>query len=148
MDTTATLQKGRLVRPLALIVALASLALAASAIAQPAFAGDSYQVPLHEAHQGADSSTFSPDNDCGDYTTGVVWHFILNQYSGDAAELFDPTDASAIAAALTRLLDDPERRAELVARGHERWKAFSWERAAAETLEVYERALGAESRSR
>ena len=87
MDTTATLQKGRLVRPLALIVALASLALAASAIAQPAFAGDSYQVPLHEAHQGADSSTFSPDNDCGDYTTGVVWHFILNQYSGDAAEL-------------------------------------------------------------
>jgi glycosyltransferase involved in cell wall biosynthesis len=67
---------------------------------------------------------------------------------GDAAELFDPTDARAIAAALTRLLDDPERRAELVARGSERWKAFSWERAAEETLAVYERALGAESRSR
>jgi glycosyltransferase involved in cell wall biosynthesis len=72
----------------------------------------------------------------------------MPEVAGDAAELFDPTDAGAIAAALTRLLDDPARRAELVARGHERWKAFSWERAAAETLEVYERALGAESRSR
>ena len=72
----------------------------------------------------------------------------MPEVAGDAAELFDPTDANAIAAALTRLLDDPERRAELVARGHERWKAFSWERAAVETLEVYERALGAESRSR
>jgi glycosyltransferase involved in cell wall biosynthesis len=65
----------------------------------------------------------------------------MPEVAGDAAELFDPTDTSAIAAALTRLLDDPERRAELVARGHERWKAFSWERAAEETLAVYERAL-------
>jgi glycosyltransferase involved in cell wall biosynthesis len=65
----------------------------------------------------------------------------MPEVAGDAAELFDPADPDAIAAALTRLLDDPERRAELVARGHERWKAFSWERAAEETLEVYERAL-------
>jgi glycosyltransferase involved in cell wall biosynthesis len=72
----------------------------------------------------------------------------MPEVAGDAAELFDPTDTSAIAAAVTRLLDDPARREELVARGSERWKAFSWERAAEETLAVYERARGAESRSR
>jgi glycosyltransferase involved in cell wall biosynthesis len=65
----------------------------------------------------------------------------MPEVAGDAAELFDPADVHAIAATVARLLDDPERRAELIARGHERWKAFSWERAASETLAVYERAL-------
>ena len=72
----------------------------------------------------------------------------MPEVAGDAAELFDPTDPPEIAAALTRLLGDPAHRDELVARGRERWKAFSWERAAAETLEVYERALGASRSSR
>ena len=69
----------------------------------------------------------------------------MPEVAGDAAELFDPTDPAAITAALSRLLGDPLRREELVARGSERWKAFSWERAAEETLAVYERALGASS---
>jgi len=69
----------------------------------------------------------------------------MPEVAGDAAELFDPTDPAAIAAALSRLLGDPVRREELVVRGSERWKAFSWERAAEETLAVYERALGASS---
>jgi glycosyltransferase involved in cell wall biosynthesis len=69
----------------------------------------------------------------------------MPEVAGDAAELFDPTDPAAIAAALSRLLGDPARRDELVARGGERWRAFSWERAAGETLAVYERALGASS---
>jgi glycosyltransferase involved in cell wall biosynthesis len=72
----------------------------------------------------------------------------MPEVAGDAAELFDPAEPDAIAAALTRLLDDPVRREQLVARGHERWKAFSWERAAEETLDVYERALDADSGSR
>ncbi len=72
----------------------------------------------------------------------------MPEVAGDAAELFDPTDPHAIAAALTLLLDDPARRAELIARGRERWKAFSWERAAKQTLGVYERALGADNNSR
>jgi glycosyltransferase involved in cell wall biosynthesis len=72
----------------------------------------------------------------------------MPEVAGDAAELFDPYDANAIAAAIARLLTDPARREELVARGQERWKAFSWERVAAETLDVYDRALGADSRSR
>jgi glycosyltransferase involved in cell wall biosynthesis len=65
----------------------------------------------------------------------------MPEIAGGAAELFDPTDPRAIAAAIDRLLEDPARRNELVARGRERWGEFSWERAAAETLAVYERAL-------
>jgi glycosyltransferase involved in cell wall biosynthesis len=72
----------------------------------------------------------------------------MPEVAGDAAELFDPYDVGAIEAAIARLLHDPGRRAELVARGRERWRGFSWERSAEETLEVYERALGADSRSR
>jgi len=70
------------------LVALAAIALSLAAIARPAFAGETYEVWLQESQQGSDSSTFSEDEDCGDYTSGVVWHFILNQYSGgDTAHL-------------------------------------------------------------
>lgn len=44
------------------------------------------KVDLHQAHQGADSSTFTPDiaGDNGGITTpGVVWHFILNGLDKD-----------------------------------------------------------------
>jgi glycosyltransferase involved in cell wall biosynthesis len=66
----------------------------------------------------------------------------LPEVAGDAAELFDPMDLSAIAAAIARLLDDPAHAATLVARGHERAAAFTWERCAAGVLASYERALG------
>jgi glycosyltransferase involved in cell wall biosynthesis len=65
----------------------------------------------------------------------------LPEVAGDAAELFDPRDPAAIAAAIRTLLNDAERRAELVRRGHERYPLFTWERAARETQAVYERAL-------
>jgi glycosyltransferase involved in cell wall biosynthesis len=69
----------------------------------------------------------------------------LAEVAGDAAELFDPYDVDAIAAAVRRLLEHPEHSAELVARGHARCLQFTWERAADETLESYARALGAGS---
>ena len=61
---------------------LAALGLVA-AMAMPVAA--SSQVLLHEPHKGTDSSDAASfeDDDCGDFTTGVVWHFILNQYDGD-----------------------------------------------------------------
>lgn len=64
------------------------------------------------------------------------------EVAGDAAELFDPYDVAAIAAALGRLLDDETRRAELVAAGHERVRHFTWERSAEHVFAVYDRALG------
>jgi glycosyltransferase involved in cell wall biosynthesis len=65
----------------------------------------------------------------------------LPEVAGDAAELFDPRDPAAIAAAIERLLDDPARRSELVARGRARPAEFTWERAARGTLESYRRAI-------
>jgi glycosyltransferase involved in cell wall biosynthesis len=49
---------------------------------------------------------------------------------GDAGLLFDPTDAGAIAAAIARLLIDRGLRERLVARGLERARGFTWDRAA------------------
>jgi hypothetical protein len=94
MHSSTDARTSRLVRPLALVAALAALGLALSVIARPAFAGVTYQVPLHEAHQGANSETFQEDEDCGEFSTGVVWHFVLNQYSGNAAELFAEFDSA------------------------------------------------------
>jgi glycosyltransferase involved in cell wall biosynthesis len=64
----------------------------------------------------------------------------LPEVTGDAAELFDPRDTRAMATAIRRVLDDRERAAELVARGRERVKAFTWERCARGIWAVYEKA--------
>ena len=65
----------------------------------------------------------------------------LPEVAGDAAALFDPRDVGSVTSALQRLLGDPALREQLVARGHERASAFTWERAAEATLASYERAL-------
>jgi glycosyltransferase involved in cell wall biosynthesis len=65
----------------------------------------------------------------------------LPEVAGGAAVLFDPTDVAAIADALGRISREPALRSELRARGLERAAAFSWRRAAEETLDVYRRAL-------
>jgi alpha-1,3-rhamnosyl/mannosyltransferase len=61
----------------------------------------------------------------------------LPEVAGDAAEYFDPYDVESIAAALRRLLANPERRAELIALGLERCRRFTWEDTARRTLAVY-----------
>ncbi len=60
----------------------------------------------------------------------------LAEVAGDAAEIFDPYDERAIAASIERLLEDRERREELVVRGRRQAESFSWQRAARETLDV------------
>jgi len=66
----------------------------------------------------------------------------LPEVAGDAALYFAPDRPAEIAEAIERLLDDPQLGRELVARGQERVRLFTWSRAANETLAVYERALG------
>jgi len=61
----------------------------------------------------------------------------LPEVVGDAALLIDPLDPGAIADAMARVLSEPALRAELVRRGYERAKVFSWSRAAARIREVY-----------
>ena len=61
----------------------------------------------------------------------------LPEIAGDAALLFDPTDVRAIEAAIERLLDDPELRRDLVARGRKQVTRFSWRGCARGTLAAY-----------
>lgn len=65
----------------------------------------------------------------------------LPEVAGDAALLVDPENVDEIAQAMLRLSRDEELRAELVAKGHENVKRFSWEKAARETLAVLKRAM-------
>ena len=61
---------------------------------------------------------------------------------GDAAEMFDPYDIESIQLAIERVVQDEELKSELINRGKERIKQFSWERCAQETLKVYKKISG------
>ncbi len=65
----------------------------------------------------------------------------LPEVAGDAALLFDPRRESEIAAAIQRLLGEPELAQRLRGLGRERAKLFTWERAARLTLQSYSAAL-------
>jgi len=61
----------------------------------------------------------------------------IPEVGGDAALYFDPLSVSAIEAALLQLIRNPELRQELVARGYERAKQFTWAETARKTMAVY-----------
>jgi glycosyltransferase involved in cell wall biosynthesis len=66
----------------------------------------------------------------------------LPEVVGEAGLLVAPEDASALAEALLRVLSDAELRSDLVRRGLEQVRSFSWCKAANETLAVYRRVAG------
>jgi glycosyltransferase involved in cell wall biosynthesis len=70
----------------------------------------------------------------------------LSGVAGNAALLFDPTDSVSIARALDRILSDRELGADLIAKGHERVRLYTWERTARETLASYRRAIAGKHR--
>ena len=51
--------------------------------------------------------------------------------------MFEPRDVDALAAILTRVVNEPALRDELRAKSLARAARFSWERTARETLRVY-----------
>jgi len=65
----------------------------------------------------------------------------LPEVCGDAAVYFDPLDATSIAEAILRVLEDPELQETLRSRGLERARRFTWERSAQATLAILERVL-------
>jgi len=69
----------------------------------------------------------------------------LVEIAGGAAELVDPQDTSAIAAAMAKLAGDPQRRRELAEAGLRRARAFRWEATAARTLEVYRQVIAGDT---
>jgi len=61
----------------------------------------------------------------------------LPEVAGDAAVLVNPDNDEELAEAMVLVLEDAGRRERLKAKGLERVKQFTWERAARQTLEVY-----------
>ncbi len=66
----------------------------------------------------------------------------LPEVAGDAGLLINAEDASDIARAIQRILDDDALAHDLRQRGIQRAKQFSWERCADETIAVYRAAQG------
>jgi glycosyltransferase involved in cell wall biosynthesis len=62
----------------------------------------------------------------------------LPELGGDAAVYFDPYDVQAMAEAIRAVWLDDERRATMAEAGQRQASRFSWDRAAEETLAVYE----------
>lgn len=67
---------------------------------------------------------------------------VFAEVAGDAAVLCDPADPASIAGAIAGVLGDRDRAHELVERGRQRCRTFTWERTAAATLDSYRRAVG------
>jgi O-antigen biosynthesis alpha-1,2-mannosyltransferase len=61
----------------------------------------------------------------------------LPEVAGDAALLVDPSDTDSLAGALRRLTVEPALREQLVRKGRDRAVLFTWEKAVAETWQVY-----------
>ncbi len=65
----------------------------------------------------------------------------LPEVVGDAGLLVDPRDVAELAAALQRVVSEPALAADLAARGRERARRFTWDRAARLHAEVFSQAL-------
>ncbi|MFF3494037.1 glycosyltransferase family 4 protein [Streptomyces sp. NPDC002795] len=93
----------------------------------PNTGGESFGIILVEA-MSAGAPVLASDLD--------AFTQVLDQ--GAAGELFTNEDADALSVAALRLLGDPERRAELRARGSKHVRRFDWSTVAADILSVYE----------
>jgi glycosyltransferase involved in cell wall biosynthesis len=65
----------------------------------------------------------------------------LGEVAGDAALTFDPKRQEEVTAAIRRLLDDRDLAAQLVTRGLERARAFTWRRTGELSFAGYRRAI-------
>jgi glycosyltransferase involved in cell wall biosynthesis len=67
----------------------------------------------------------------------------LPEVAGDSTLLVDPSDTAALTAAMTQVLTDQDRAADLRARGLQQAAGFSWSRTAEATVQVYRAVLEA-----
>lgn len=72
----------------------------------------------------------------------------LPEVCGDAALYFDPHDTHSIANTILSVVGNDHLRAVLSRRGLDRASEFSWDRAARETIAVYERVFASKLRAR
>jgi len=62
----------------------------------------------------------------------------IPEICGEAAVYFDPYDVEDMAIKIINVIKDAELRQQLIAKGHENVKRFSWSKMAEETLKIYE----------
>ncbi len=65
----------------------------------------------------------------------------LPEVAGDAGMYFDPEDTSSIFESIEKVIHGPEIRKEMINKGRDRLKNFSWDKCARETVSVYEGVL-------
>lgn len=65
----------------------------------------------------------------------------LPEVYADAAHYFDPVNIDDIAQRIAEVLDSPQLRQELIAKGTEQAKKYSWQRMAVQTLTLYKQIL-------
>ena len=61
----------------------------------------------------------------------------IPEVAGDAAEYFDAANISEMSNKIIKVLSDAKLRSRLSRKGIERSRAFSWEKCADETIEIY-----------
>ena len=66
----------------------------------------------------------------------------LPEVAGDAGRLVGPEDAAGIAALMARLLDEPDWRRDVIARGLRQAARFGWPQSAAQTLDLLREVAG------
>lgn len=69
----------------------------------------------------------------------------LPEVVGAAALQVDPYDIDALAATITRVLENPQLQAELRQKGYQRARQFTWEEAARKTLHIYQQLAAGET---
>jgi glycosyltransferase involved in cell wall biosynthesis len=104
---------------------LAALYSAAECLALPSWY-EGFGIPIVEAMS------------CGTPVVTSSGRHAAPEVAGGAAMLVDPADPASIATGLSQVLDDPELRAELIAKGLVRGPQFDWDVTGRRTAEVIE----------
>lgn len=65
----------------------------------------------------------------------------LPEVAGDAALMVDPYDLDALTNAIRKIIDDEQLRQQLIQKGYERIKQFTWEASARHLLQIYAQLL-------
>lgn len=89
---------------------------------------EGFGIPILEAFQ-AKCPVVLTDNSC------------FPEVAGDAGGYFAYKSPQALRAKVTRILTDGEYRTQLVEKGSERLKFFSWEKSAQQTIDIYRKVL-------
>ncbi|MDI6617126.1 MAG: glycosyltransferase family 1 protein [Clostridiales bacterium] len=63
----------------------------------------------------------------------------IPEVAGDAALLINPFDTEELAKAMEDVLEDNNKKIDLISKGFKQASKFSWEKTAAETLKIYEK---------